>query len=252
MTGVCLCVCVCEAISCCLTPLTAGVCSPLRPSCPHPLTSLSPSAAPEARLVKVLEQCAAEAQASINASASAVAAAAGGAGAGVSSSSSSRTPVDEGKVATAIANCKGAVMMAYPMGLPEFDTVQQALDDKEVLEGTQQARDWFDPASCSVWFSGKKVPRADDVDLGRVVGRNDKVTIKVKLTSERVANAPQREPQMDAETQRSMMQLWHKKQEEARRLAEAGVDEDSYLNSAWANPQGFKQSANGLGSVRYR
>ncbi len=36
----------------------------------------------------------------------------------------------------AIANVQGAVMMAYPMGLPDGETVKDILDDNEDLSGT--------------------------------------------------------------------------------------------------------------------
>lgn len=136
------------------------------------------------------------------------------------------------------------------MGLPEFDTVHHALEDKEQLAGTQYSRDWFDPATCGVWFAGKKFSREEGHDLAKYVGKMEKTTIKVKITSEKVTQAPQREPGIDAETQKKLMAMYYKKQEKAKRLAEA--DEDSYLNSAWANPQGFKQAAQGIGQIKFR
>lgn len=37
----------------------------------------------------------------------------------------------------AIDNIRGAVMICYPMGLPEWDLVRENLEDKEDLAGTQ-------------------------------------------------------------------------------------------------------------------
>jgi hypothetical protein len=36
----------------------------------------------------------------------------------------------------AIDNIRGAVMICYPMGLPEWDLVRENLEDKEELSGT--------------------------------------------------------------------------------------------------------------------
>jgi len=161
-----------------------------------------------------------------------------------------RAGIDEAKVGEALQECRGAVMMAFPMGLPEWDSVREALDDAEELAGTQHAKDVFDPAGAVLWFAGKKIARGSDAALSKFVGTNEKMLVKVKLTSERAAQPPQREPAVDAETQQKMIAMWHKKQEEDKRLAEA--DEDSYLNSEWANPRGFKQAAQGLGNVNFR
>jgi hypothetical protein len=161
-----------------------------------------------------------------------------------------RAGVDEAKVLEAVLECKGAVMMAFPQGLPEWDSVRQALEDDEELAGTQHAKEVFDPTTSVLWFAGKKVSRGGGAALSKFVGANDKTLLKVKLTGERAAQPPQREPAVDAETQQKMIQMWHKKQAEDKALAQA--DEDSYLNSEWANPRGFKQSAQGLGDIRFR
>jgi len=159
-----------------------------------------------------------------------------------------RTAINEEKVQAAIEICRGAVMMAYPMGLPEYDTVHMALNDTEIIEGTHLARDYFDPKTCVLWFAGKKMTR--DQPLSKFSGSTEKVSIKVKITSERVTTAPAREPAIDAETQKKLMAQWYKRQEELKRLEEA--DEDSYLNSEWANPHAYKAAAQGIGQIRFR
>eukprot|EP00965_Chrysotila_dentata_P004885 159762-Pleurochrysis_carterae.AAC.2 len=35
----------------------------------------------------------------------------------------------------AVNNIRGAVMIAYPMGLPDYDLVRQILEEREELEG---------------------------------------------------------------------------------------------------------------------
>ncbi|CAG9325166.1 unnamed protein product [Blepharisma stoltei] len=59
-----------------------------------------------------------------------------------------------------------------------------------------------------------------------------------------------REPVVGAETQKNMIAFYHKKQEEAKKLM--SVDEDEYLNSAWADPKNLKRQLNGTGDVRWR
>mgnify|MGYP000911015746 CR=1 FL=1 len=158
-----------------------------------------------------------------------------------------RNPMDETVIIDNINKCRGAVMMAYPMGLPAYDPLQAALADDEDLSGSQEGQKHFDEKTAALWFVGKKMQR--DHPLNKYSGSAEKTMIKVKMTSER-GSAPQRESGVDAETQKQLVAMWHKKQQEAQRLAEA--DDDSYLNSAWANPQGLKESVYGIGNVRYR
>lgn len=88
-----------------------------------------------------------------------------------------------------------------------------------------------------------------DQPLSKFTGSNEKVILKVKLERPN-AGAPSREPAVDAETQKKMMSFWHKKEQERKQLEEA--EEDSYLNSEWANPKGYKQQIMGIGAVQYR
>jgi len=158
-----------------------------------------------------------------------------------------RTPLDFDKIKEHLMEIKGAVMMAYPMGLPEWDSVKQALDDTEDLAGREESKYVLDPETCVMWFAGKKMAR--DQLMNKYVGRNEKCTVKAKLT-QKSGSAPQREPAVDEETQKKMMAHWHKKQEEQKNLEEN--NEDVYLNSAWANPKAMKNQINGIGSVRFR
>ena len=45
-----------------------------------------------------------------------------------------RVALNEEYLSDKIANVRGAVMMAYPMGLPEWDTAKMALDSIEGLK----------------------------------------------------------------------------------------------------------------------
>jgi len=66
--------------------------------------------------------------------------------------------------------------------------------------------------------------------------------VKVKMTK-KGSQAPQREAAVDDETKKKMMAFWHKKQQVNKALAEE--DEDSYMNSSWANPKNFKNKIHG-------
>lgn len=52
---------------------------------------------------------------------------------------------------------RGAVMICYPMGLPDYDFVRIALEDREELGGTSWANDDLDATKTAVWFAGKEM-----------------------------------------------------------------------------------------------
>ena len=143
-------------------------------------------------------------------------------------------------------NLRGAVTMAYPQQLPEHDAVRSILEQREQLSQHEDGKLQVDEDTAVVWFAGKQLERSQP--LSKYVGSNEKVTVKVKLEAAG-AGAPSREPAVDADTQRRVMALWHKKEAEAKALAEAS--DDSYLNSEWANPKGFKQAMHGLSGISY-
>jgi hypothetical protein len=158
-----------------------------------------------------------------------------------------RMATDMEKIQECIQNIKGAVMMAYPMGLPDWDPVSCAIDDEENLEGTEDSKYVLDVDTCSMWFAGKQMMR--DQALSKYVGKNEKCIIKAKL-EKKGSGAPAREPAVDEETRKAMMARWHKKQEEEKKLAED--DEDAFQNSAWANPKEWKNNIAGVGNIRIR
>ncbi|OON19573.1 hypothetical protein X801_04560 [Opisthorchis viverrini] len=98
----------------------------------------------------------------------------------------------------------------------------------------------------TLWFSGKEMLRGKQ--LSDYVGRNEKTKIVAKL-SRRGAGAPAREPVVSEDDQRAMMSYYYKKQEEWKKL-EAN-DEDSYLDSAWAEPGQLKRQFHGLGDIKW-
>ena len=111
----------------------------------------------------------------------------------------------------------------------------------------QLSKDLQEPKTCQLWWAGKLLAR--DQPLSKYVGRNDKTKIVAKLTR-KGSGAPQREPGVDAETQKNMMAFYHKKQQEMEKLE---VDNsDSHYSSEWANPRGLKSQFTGIGDIKWR
>jgi len=143
-----------------------------------------------------------------------------------------------------IANVRGAVMMAYPMGLPQSDTVKIALDSDN-LHGTKVENELLEAESVSLWAMGKEFERGKQVS--NRLGKNEKTKVIAKLQN-RGSGPPGREPIVSEEERKVMMAHYFKRQEELKRLAE--VDEDDYLNSEWADNKQMKKNLQGLENVK--
>merc|ERR1719277_2378331 len=137
-------------------------------------------------------------------------------------------------------------MIAYPMGLPDYDGVRQILEEREVLEGAATL-EVLDPEQISLWCFSKELQR--DQLLSKYVGKNEKTKVVVKL-QKKGAGAPQREPIVSEDEQKAMIAFYHKKQQEAERLEQE--DEDAYLHSKWANPKSLKNAFTGVGDISWR
>mmetsp|Transcript_2583 Transcript_2583/g.6045 ORF Transcript_2583/g.6045 Transcript_2583/m.6045 type:complete len:288 (+) Transcript_2583:43-906(+) len=140
-------------------------------------------------------------------------------------------------------NMRGAVMIAYPAyhRLPQYDPVRVELEDQEELDGRSDLQDVLEP-DCQMWWAGKQVMR--EKLLSEYVGRNEKTKIVCRLTSAN-AGAPVREPRIDEDTHKAMLSHYYKKQEENKKLMED--NDDSYLESSWANPKALKSALVGGG-----
>jgi len=160
----------------------------------------------------------------------------------------SKTVMQREKIEEAISNIKGAVMIAYPMNLPEYDVIRNLLEGKHDIQAALP-QDAVDPKTCVLWFSRKRMERKEK--LSKYCGRNEKSFLKVRLQT-KTQKMPQREARIDKDAQTKMMQYWHKKKEEDKRLKE-NEDEDDYLNSSWANPKAYKNAFTGVrGGVKWR
>ncbi|GBG34299.1 UPF0769 protein C21orf59-like [Hondaea fermentalgiana] len=141
---------------------------------------------------------------------------------------------------------RGAVTMAYPMGLPAYDPIRMALEDVDHtadIYGEQQ----LDASTAQLWWAGKEFLRGQTV--GDRVGKNEKTKIIAKLQRPG-SGAPAREAAVTEDERKAMMAHYFRKQEEMKRLSEEN-DED-YLNSQWADPNALRRQLNGTNQIRFR
>jgi len=143
---------------------------------------------------------------------------------------------------------RGALMIAYPMGLPDWEPAKNAVEGTEDLEGTAEGQDVMDEETTVMWWASKMLDRGKT--LQDFVGRNDKTKIVVQLTK-KGAGAPVRQGNQQSKSeQEAMMAYYFKKKEEWKKLEEQ--EDDSYLASEWANPKAMKNQFNGTGGVSWR
>jgi len=157
-----------------------------------------------------------------------------------------KKPLSAKALEDAISNIRGAVMIVYPMGLPDYDDVRQILEERESLEGAN-ALEAFEPGKASLWCFSKELQ--NEKLLSDYVGKNDKTKVVAKL-QKKGASAPMKEPVVSEDEQKAMIAFYHKKEEEMKKLALE--DEDSYMNSAWANPKALKNAFTGVGDVSWK
>mmetsp|Transcript_3179 Transcript_3179/g.8460 ORF Transcript_3179/g.8460 Transcript_3179/m.8460 type:complete len:296 (-) Transcript_3179:40-927(-) len=136
---------------------------------------------------------------------------------------------------------RGAVMIAYPMGLPEYDPVRIDIEEDEAPSETPIGIDILDE-NAQLWWAGKQMLPGNKLSVH--VGKNEKTKIVAKLTK-KGSGAPQRENPVTPEEHKAMLAYYHKRQEEMKHLAQN--DEDDYTNSAWANSRALKNHFSGVG-----
>eukprot|EP01036_Dinobryon_divergens_P023920 gene23920-32318_t len=139
---------------------------------------------------------------------------------------------------------RGVVTMAYPMGLPEWDTIRLTLQGNEGIEGTAAGVELLDPETAELWVASRMFDRSQTV--AERLGRNDKTKVVGKLQKPG-AGPPGREPAVNEEEKKAMMAFYFKKQEEMKRMAES--NEDDYLHSSWADPKQLQRSLRGQGDT---
>jgi hypothetical protein len=142
-------------------------------------------------------------------------------------------------------NMRGAVMMAYPMGLPEWDTVKLTIEGIEGLEGTQAGMDIIEPDNAELWVAARVFDR--NTKVSDRLGKNEKTKVIGKLQKPG-AGAPAREAAVSEDERKAMMAFYFKKQEEAKAMADS--TEDEYLNSSWADPKALQNGMRGIGNLK--
>lgn len=150
-------------------------------------------------------------------------------------------------VQDALDKMRGAVMIVYPMGLPPHDTVRLELDNNEDLSGTQAASQVLGEIEVQLWWAGKELLRSKTLE--DYIGKNEKTKIVVKL-QKKGQGAPSREPIVSEEEQKNMMSYYYRKQEDMKKLENS--EEDSYLNSPWADGSQLKRQFQGSGQVKWK
>ncbi len=157
-------------------------------------------------------------------------------------------PLDWPVIKEALDIVRGAVSIVYPMGLPSFDPVRMELENVEELEhDSPRAREVIDPAEATIWFASKELSRKET--LSKYLGKNEKTKVVVKLSTTR-AGQPASESWMDEEAQKRLALENFKRMEELRKLERD--DDDSYLNSAWADGSALKKKFQGLDNISWK
>lgn len=137
-------------------------------------------------------------------------------------------------------NMRGAVIMAFPMGLPEWDTVRLTIEGIEGLEGTAAGQELLDADRAELWIASRALERSQTV--GDRLGKNEKTKVIAKM-QQPGGGCPGREPGVSEEEKKAMMAYYFKKQEEMKKLSES--NDDDYLNSSWADPKALQRSLRG-------
>ncbi|XP_050669405.1 cilia- and flagella-associated protein 298-A [Leptidea sinapis] len=150
-------------------------------------------------------------------------------------------------VSRAMDELRGATKIVFPAGLPPHDPVRMELDNVEDLAGTQAANEVIDPSRACVWACGKKFINGNK--LSDHLGPNDKSKVTVKLCSS-TEGAPGREPVLTEEERKQLMLQAYRRQEEWKKLEQD--DDDSYLNSKWADGHNMKRQFHGLDNISWK
>ncbi len=136
---------------------------------------------------------------------------------------------------------------AYPMGLPEWDTVRLTIESNEGLDGTAAGQQLLNEETAELWVASKIFDRTGNQTVGDRLGHNEKTKVIGKLQRPG-GGAPGREAAISEDERKAMMAYYFKKQEELKKMSESS--EDDYLHSSWADPKQLQRSLRGQGDVR--
>lgn len=139
-----------------------------------------------------------------------------------------------------LARLSGALSIVYPEGLPPTEPTRKVLEGGDV-QGE------FNSSTCQLWWARKSLQRGKLVS--DYLGKNERVTAVGKLTDEK-SGPPPRDMTMSQQEQVRLMSELHRKAEELKRIEKD--DDDSYLDSEWANPNGLKNTFQGIDNIDWK
>ena len=155
--------------------------------------------------------------------------------------------LDHKVIEECLAILRGAVSIVYPMNLPEYDPIRMELEDREDLAGTQDSKLVLDPDEVVLWFANKELKAGNK--LKDHLGKHEKTKVVVKQST-RAKGQPSTEPSWSPETMKKLQFESFKRMEEIRKLERD--DDDSYLNSNWADQGQLKRRFNGLNNISWK
>ncbi|KAJ3385999.1 hypothetical protein HDU92_002759 [Lobulomyces angularis] len=144
-------------------------------------------------------------------------------------------------------NIKGALIIVFPEGLPQWETCLECLENREELAGSAASKDVLNLEEVSLWWASKEL--LPEKILSDYIGKNEKTKIIVKI-QKKGQGAPVKEAPLSEQAQKEMMAYYYKKQEEHKKLIEN--DDDDYVNSAWANNRSLKSAFSGVSNVKWK
>lgn len=159
----------------------------------------------------------------------------------------SNTCLTEQHICDALDILRGAIMIVYPMNLPPHDPIREELENRESLSGTQDQKWVLEAPMTQLWFAGKEMQNGKK--LLDYVGRNEKSKVIIKV-QRRGQGAPSREPVLTEEQKKTLMAQEFKRREELKHLQED--DDDSYLNSPWADNHHLHRAFQGLDTITWK
>lgn len=139
--------------------------------------------------------------------------------------------------------------MCYPAfhGLGDWEPIKVILENGEEFCEKMDLSDDLWATSSTIWVCGKELYSGKI--LSDYFGKNEKSKYVVKV-QKKGSGAPVREPLIDTDTHKQMLAFYHKKQEEQKKLEDD--NEDSYMNSAWADGKQLKSSLHGQSDVKWK
>ncbi|CAL1273901.1 unnamed protein product [Larinioides sclopetarius] len=141
----------------------------------------------------------------------------------------------------------GAVKICYPMGLPSYEIIYQELEGKEDLSGTQASKEILEPDGTELWWASKKLDSSKI--LSDYIGKNEKSKVIVKL-QKKGCGAPVKESALTEQQKKDLMMAEYRRREELKQLETD--DDNSHLDSQWADSNSLKKSFLGLNTIKFK